>query len=221
MPGGMAYAVAMTEAPAPDHDRFIADVLANRYNRTILEAWDELELPDGWLVAGCLFQSVWNLRSGRAPEEAIKDCDIFYFDEGDLSEEAEAAVQARVDRALGFIGVPVEVKNQARVHLWYEEHFGYPYARLAGSKDGIDRFLIPATCVGIRPTPAGHEVYAPNGLEILYAGELAPNPLVPHLELFERKAASYKQRWEWLEVRNDQSLSGGAKSLRSISRETA
>jgi len=29
---------------------------------------------------------------------------------------------------------------------------------------------------------------------------LTMNPLVPHRELFERKAASYRARWPWLRV---------------------
>lgn len=95
---------------------------------------------------------------------------------------------------------PIEVKNQARVHLWYEEFFGFPYPPLRSTTDGIDRFLIPSTCVGVRATPAGHELYAPNGVEILYAGRLTPNPLTPHLDLFREKARSYQGRWEWLEV---------------------
>jgi hypothetical protein len=184
-------------------ERFVADILSNRYNRSILDAWDGLELADGWLVAGCLFQTVWNLQSGRAPEQDIKDYDVFYFDANDLSAGAEARVQRRVDRVLGALGVPIEVKNQARVHLWYEEHFGHAYPRLASARDGIDRFLVPATCVGVRPAAEGHEVYAPNGLAILYAGLLTPNPLTPHLPLFHAKAASYASRWDWLQVRED------------------
>jgi hypothetical protein len=181
-------------------DRFINDVLSNRINRFVLDNWKSLDLKDGWLVAGCLFQTAWNLRSGRPPESGVKDYDIFYFDDGDLSSEAEARVQNHVDAALGHLGVPVEVKNQARVHLWYQEYFGFPYPRLASSTDGIDRFLIPATCVGIKPTSAGYDVYAPHGLELIYEGRLSPNPLVPHMTLFERKAASYKRRWDWLQV---------------------
>jgi hypothetical protein len=182
-------------------ERFVQDILSNRINRAILESWESLDLQDGWLVAGCLFQTAWNIREGRAPEAGIKDYDIFYFDGLDLSSEGEASVQRRVDGALGRLGAPIEVKNQARVHLWYEEHFGYPYEPLASSRDGIDRFLIPATCVGIRPASTGYVVYAPNGLDIMYAGQLAPNPLVPHMTLFERKAASYKERWDWVQVR--------------------
>jgi uncharacterized protein len=94
-------------------------------------------------VAGCLFQTVWNLRATRAPEHGIKDYDIFYFDDADLSAEAETRVQQRVEKVLGFLDVAIEVKNQARVHLWYEEHFGHPYPKLRSAKEGIDRFLIP------------------------------------------------------------------------------
>jgi len=177
-------------------NRFYADILSNRYNRAILERWDALALPDGWLVAGCLFQTVWNLRSGRAPEADIKDYDLFYFDGGDLSAEGENAMQRRVEAALGDLPVAVEVANQARVHLWYEADFGHPYAALGCARDGIDRFLVPATCVGVRPG----EIYAPNGLDALYAGILAPNPLVPHADLFARKTASYRARWPWLRV---------------------
>ena len=189
---------AMTE------ERFLADLLANRYNRAILQAWDALELADGWLVAGSLFQTVWNLQGGRAPEDGVLDCDVFYFDASDLAEQAEARVQQRVDCVLGNLGVPVEVKNQARVHLWYDQHFGKPYLQLASAQDGIERFLVPSTCVGVRRVDSAYEVYAPNGLALLYAGVLAPNPLTWHLPLFRQKAASYRRRWEWLQVREPQ-----------------
>jgi len=176
--------------------RFRADILANRHNGAILDRWAELALPDGWLVAGCLFQTVWNLQAGRPPESGIKDYDLFYFDATDLSADAERAVQARVDTVLGDLGIALEAINQARVHLWYEAEFGYPYAPLGSSRDGIARFLVPCTCVGVRPD----DTHAPYGLETLYRGELAMNPLVPHRELFAAKVASYRARWPALRL---------------------
>jgi hypothetical protein len=177
-------------------DRFLGDILANRNNRAILERWSDLALPDGWLVAGCLFQTVWNLQAGRPPESDIKDYDLFYFDAADLGADAEGAVQARAEAVLGDLGIQVEVVNQARVHLWYEADFGFPYAPLRSSREGIERFLVPCTCVGVRPG----EICTPHGLDALYRGELAMNPLVPHRELFERKAASYRARWPALTI---------------------
>lgn len=67
-------------------NRFLADILKNTNNRAILDRWNLLALPDGWLVAGCLFQSVWNLQRGRPPEADIKDYDLFHFDPVDTSE---------------------------------------------------------------------------------------------------------------------------------------
>ncbi|OHC28867.1 MAG: hypothetical protein A3J71_00640 [Pseudomonadales bacterium RIFCSPHIGHO2_02_FULL_60_43] len=181
--------------------KFRADVLHNRHNAQIIERWDALNLTDGWLVAGCLFQTVWNVLSGQPPESKIKDYDFFYFDPTDLSEGAESAVQRHVETVLADLSITVEVANQARVHLWYEKHFGHPYAALSSAREGIDRFLIPGTCVGVNPD----EVYAPNGLELLYKGALTPNPLTPHKSLFAQKAASYQQRWPWLSISPDES----------------
>jgi uncharacterized protein len=176
--------------------RFFADILRNRNNRAILDRWSMLALPDGWLVAGCLFQTVWNLQAERSPEADIKDYDLFYFDPADTSEEGESGVQARIDELLGDLNVTVEASNQARVHIWYESYFGQPYAELRSACEGIDRFLVSATCVGVRPG----EVYAPNGLALLYDGVLSMNPLSPHRVLFDRKATSYLARWPWLRI---------------------
>jgi hypothetical protein len=176
--------------------RFRNDTAKNEATRAILSRWPRLALPQAWLVAGCLFQTVWNIQSGRAPGAGIKDYDIFYFDQSDLSADAEAQVQSLVESVLGDLGVNVEVANQARVHTWYPEHFGRPYPTLLAVEQGIDRFLVLETCVGIRPD----EIYAPNGLEGIYAGTLTPNSLTPYPELFSRKVESYRQRWDWLNV---------------------
>ncbi|MBH9552319.1 nucleotidyltransferase family protein [Inhella gelatinilytica] len=181
--------------------RFLQDIQRNRFNRALLAALPTLELQDAWLVAGCLFQTVWNLQSNRDPEADIKDYDLFYFDASDLSAEAEAAVQSRVQGALGHLGVPIEAKNQARVHCWYEAWCGHPYEALTCSEDGIARFLVPCTCVGVQSQTDGTlRLAAPYGLDDLYAGRLRPNPLIDHRALFRAKAASYQARWAWLQV---------------------
>jgi hypothetical protein len=180
------------------HAKFLTDVLRNSNNAQIIERWDALNLIDGWLVAGCLFQTVWNVLSGHPPESKIKDYDFFYYDPSDLSAAGESAAQRHVEVVLEDLGITVEVANQARVHCWYEEHFGHPYAPLSSAKEGIDRFLIPGTCVGIN----AYEVYAPNGLHLLYEGRLTINPLTPHQPLFIEKATSYQQRWSWLSIQH-------------------
>ena len=181
-------------------DQFISDVQRNRANRALLERLHELSLPDAWLVAGCLFQTVWNLRSGQAADAGIRDYDVFYFDADDLSEQSEALINQRAAALFVDLGVPIEVKNQARVHLWYEDYFGRPYSALRHSREGIDRFLVASTAVGLQPQAADHRpaVYAPYGLDQLYRGVQTPNLSFDHGPLFERKCKDYQARWPWL-----------------------
>ena len=175
---------------------FLRDVSRNPVNAAILARWGLLGLPDAWLVAGCLFQTVWNLRAGRPAHASIKDYDLFYFDPVDLSESSERTAQEATRALFADLGVTIEVANQARVHRWYPQHFGRPYPRLVSAEDGIDRFLMLELCVGVRPGLT----YAPNGLSGLYAGTLTPNPKTPYPELFFAKAASYRSRWESLSM---------------------
>ena len=185
-------------APAAER-RFIERVRTNAANRAILDRLPKLGLADCWLVAGCLFQTVWNLKSRRPPGEGIRDYDIFYFDDRDLSYEAEDREIRRAAALFADLGVTVELKNQARVHLWYSRRFGPGYPQLRSSKDGIDRFLVCCTCVGLRPDEDGSvELYAPFGLDELEKGILRPNPNNLRGDRFAEKAESYRARWPWL-----------------------
>jgi hypothetical protein len=172
--------------------------LANPANGALLARLRPLRLPECHLAAGCLFQAVWNLASGRRPQWGVKDYDVFYFDDRDLSVEAEDAVIRRVHEATADLGIEVEVRNQARVHIWYPQHFKRDYSPLRSAREGIDRFLVACTCVGIESESG--DVYAPNGLQDLASGSLRMNPLCAFPELFQAKARSYQARWPWLQV---------------------
>jgi len=128
----------------------------------------------------------------------IKDYDVFYFDDSDLSWNAEDTVIRRVDALAADLGVKMETRNQARVHLWYEQRFGVSCPQLASARDSIDRYLISCTCVGI--DVASGELYAPEGLRDLEAGILRKNPSNSQPSLFRRKTESYRLRWPWLTI---------------------
>ena len=174
---------------------FVAAVLANPVNRQILERLPALGLPDAWLVSGALFQTVWNLRSGHEPTHGIRDYDLFYFDP-DTSWEAEDRAIKRAQAHYDDLGVEIELRNQARVHLWYAEKFGVPYPPLMRATDGIDRFLSHNAQVGIRPEGAGYAVYAPHGFGDIEAMRIRPNPSANFsAERFGEKAARWKSLW--------------------------
>jgi hypothetical protein len=173
-------------------------ILQNGANRALLERLPAIGLGETWLAAGCLFQTVWNLQTGRPPGEQISDYDLFYHDPADLSWDAEDRVIRRVANACADLDVTIEVKNQARVHLWYRDRFGTDYPALRSSEDGIGRFLVRGTCVGIR---AGcGRVFAPFGLDDIAAGVLRPNPDVALTARFAEKCGSYLRRWPHLRI---------------------
>lgn len=177
---------------------FVDLALGNPVNAALLQRLAALGLPQCHLTAGCLFQPVWNQRSGRPVDWGIKDCDVFYFDDTDLSWAAEDRVIREVEALTADLGVEVEVKNQARVHLWYGERFQADCPPLQSARAGIDRFPVSCTCTGIEV--ATGEVYAPHGLGDLNEGLLRMNPNLPYPRMFLAKALSYQQRWPWLRI---------------------
>jgi hypothetical protein len=136
----------------------------------------------------------------RAVDHGIEDYDIFYFDP-DTSWQAEDAVIRELQDRFANLGAKVEVRNQARVHLWYPEKHGLPYPALGSSTDGIDRFLTKNTQVGIRRTQGGHDVYAPNGFADIAGMIVRPNP-GPNFSAtnYAAKAARWKRLWPELTV---------------------
>jgi hypothetical protein len=175
-------------------------MLANPVNREILRRLPELGVEQAYLTAGCLFQAVWNHRGGAAPDAHVRDYDVFYFDGRDLSYEAEDAVIRRARILFAGLDAIIEIKNQARVHLWFGKRFGVAGVPLRSSQDGISRFPVECTCVGIE---AGtNALYAPFGLDDLWQGRLRRNSKAPDPASFQAKAASYQARWPFSTVVN-------------------
>ena len=145
---------------------------------TVLENARALDLPDGLIVSGAIYQPVLNHLTGRPLDFGIKDYDLAYFDPSDLSYAAEDAVIRRVATAFEPpLRDMIEVRNQARVHLWFEDHYGEPYAPLSCSAEALSRFTAPLCAVGARLRPDGRlHVEAPFGLDDLFALRLRPNP---------------------------------------------
>ncbi|MEI9993152.1 MAG: nucleotidyltransferase family protein [Rhizomicrobium sp.] len=178
-----------------NQDVFVATALGNPNNRTILERLPALDAPDCWLVSGALFQTVWNIRTGRAPTHGIKDYDVFYFDP-DTSWAAEDAVIQRARALFADLDVEIEVRNQARVHIWYGEKFGTPYPPLTCATDGIDRFLYDCAMVGVRPAGTAYDVYAPKGFADIETMTIRPNRMPNfHPARYLEKAVRWRERW--------------------------
>lgn len=167
----------------------------------VLHVARELDLPDWLVFSGAVYQPVLNQLTGRDLDYGIKDYDLAYFDRSDISYEAEDAVIRQVGAALEPpLRESVEVRNQARVHLWFEGKFGEPYPPLGSSTEALTRFSSPMFAVGVRlEADDALSVVAPFGLEDLFALRLRPNPRRPSRS-FARTAASARARWPEITV---------------------
>ena len=154
-------------------------------------------LPDWWVVSGAIYNQVWNDLTGRPEMYGVKDIDLFYFDP-DTSWEAEDAVIQR-GASLFRDTPPVEIRNQARVHIWYKDHFGEDYPALGSSAQGIDHFACKTHCIGVRLTD-DLDIYAPFGLRDVFSFRITPNPVLNNRETHERKAVRQSRLWPELEV---------------------
>jgi uncharacterized protein len=184
-----------------DEERFLGIVLADPTVRAVLERAPSLGVGDWWLTAGVLFQTVWNSLTGRPPGTGIRDADLFYFDE-DTSWDAEDAVIRRGADLFADLPVPVEIRNEARVHLWYADRFGAPAPpAFHSAAEPIDGFAAVCCCYGMRVEPDGSPtVYAPYGYDDLFAMVVRPNRRQAPRHVYEAKAARWTRHWPELTV---------------------
>ena len=179
---------------------FLDIVLGNEIIRVLADWLAELDLPDSYLAAGCLCQTVWNYVSGFPPDHGIADYDVLYCDLDDLSWEGEDRVIRRCAETFEDLGVDVQVRNQARVHLWYPEKFGVPHEALRSTREGIDNFLHRCSSLGLRKSPGGYNVYAPYGYDDVFGMVVRPNFLHCLPGRYMEKADRWRRTWPRISV---------------------
>ena len=158
-------------------------------------------LPDWRIFSGAVYQSVWNALTGRPAGYGVRDYDVGYFDP-DTSWDAEDVIIKRVAAAFEEpFRSTVEVRNQARVPIWFPAHFGEPYDPLSGTDEALERFVAPAFAVGVRlEADDTISVAAPLGLEDVFALTLRPNPDRPVAKDWSRVIERALARWPELTI---------------------
>lgn len=133
--------------------------------------------------------------TGRPRHSGIKDADVVYYDLSDLSYEAEDAVIKREQAHFSDLPVPIEVRDQARVHLWFPEKFGISYPQLQSSAELMLYFATKTHAVAARLEDHEVKVIAPFGLDDLFSFRLIPNDVLANRETHENKARRAMSVW--------------------------
>ena len=132
----------MNESPELQTDSLRTVLAQSPIISEALEHGESFDLPNWYLGAGCIAQTVWNHISGMPPHWQIKDLDFAYFDPDDLSYDAESHLVRKFQEELGGLSIPIDLKNQARVHIWHEKHFGYATRPYRSVEDAISSWPV-------------------------------------------------------------------------------
>ena len=181
--------------------RLVEIVRADADLMQVLTTVRGLGLPDWRVFSGAVYQSVWNAVTGRPVGYGRKDFDLGYFDP-DTSWDAEDVVIKRVAAAFDEpFRSDVEVRNQARVHLWFMDRFGEDYEPLRDTDAALTRFVAPAFALGVRQEDDDTiSVAAPFGLQDVFDMVIRPNPNRPLARGWDKVVVSARERWPELTV---------------------
>lgn len=172
---------------------------SNTLNR-VFDALDEIGLDDYYLGAGAITQTVWNNISDKEECYGISDIDVVYFNPNQLEKDYELLLQNKIADKLKNFPFWLDIKNQARVHLWYEEKFGYTISPYCSTEEAIDTWPTTASAIGIRRTKNKWIIYAPFGLDDLFNLTVRANNRQITKEIYMTKIAKWMRKWPELSI---------------------
>lgn len=179
----------------------LIDIISkNQLILNVFELAKQLNLQHYYIGAGCLVQAVWNYLLDKPLNYGIDDIDIVYFD-NDLSYQTEDRIIKNAQEIFKDIPIKVDIKNQARVHLWYKDRFGKELIPYKTIEEAIDSWPTTATSLGIRSDGFDNwKIYAPYGLHDLFQLVIKANKKLITEEVYLNKAQKWKKKWPELRI---------------------
>jgi hypothetical protein len=176
---------------------------------TALRVGRDVAAPDWVIGAGAIRDVVFDhLHGNIAP--LSRDIDYAYFDPRDQSAASERSIERALQRRAP--GLPFEARNQARVHLWYEAHFGNPIEPYESIEHAISMWPETATAVALRLlADETIQIIAPFGLRDLFECVLRRNPAQVTRAIFRarlRRHPEFPGRWPRLRIVDDSDPEG-------------
>lgn len=160
----------------------------------ILKILDDDGIKNYYVGAGCINQTVFNYYHGKELDYGIKDYDIVYYDEN-TSYESEDIVIKRLENKFKDLDVCVDIKNQARVYIWYYEKYGVKKTPYKSVEDAIASWGATITCVGIRLENGKLVVCAPYGLNDIFNMVIRPVKREFTKEWYDERALRWMKKW--------------------------
>ena len=185
-----------------EQSRLLESILRNNDRvYSVVASLEQFNLPNAYVAAGCISQTVWNFQDKRPLCNGISDIDVIYYDKDDLTHEAELEIKHKLNNYFTSIGYKIDITNEARTHLWYERKFGTAIPPYSSSEDAINSW-IPATAIGVKYCNDKFCIYAPFGMNDLFGQVVRPNKSLATKEHFEYKSTKWKSIWNNIRIIN-------------------
>jgi hypothetical protein len=166
----------------------------------VFDALDEVGITHYYVGAGAIVQSVWNEITDKQQNYGISDVDIVYYNADDLTEGDEERIAKRIKEKIGEFPLKIDVKNEARVHMWYKEKFGYDIEPYKSLEDAINSWPTTSTSLGIRREGKDEwVVYAPFGIDDIFDLKLISNCRQITEEIYMQKVEKWNKKWNELQ----------------------
>lgn len=130
---------------------FIFILKQNKDLMMFLDYITDLNLPNCYIAAGSIYQTIWNYYDNKDLNYEIKDIDIIYYDKDDLSVKKDLVYYQEIKKYVEETGIDyeIDVSNEARMHLWKKENENKHLDQYKSSKDAIDQWIATVQSVGI------------------------------------------------------------------------
>lgn len=176
--------------------RLIEITQSNQDIMKVFDALDQMDMPEYYIGAGAIVQNVWNSLTGKPQNYGISDIDLVYFNVDSYSQDEETTITLQLSKQLGAFPFALDVKNQARVHLWYQEKFGYTIEPYQSLEDAINTWPTTSTALGIRRLPHNQWlVYAPFGVDDVFDLKIIANNRQITPGIYQNKVDKWTGKW--------------------------
>lgn len=174
-------------------------ILKNNTLKIILERLQDYGLDNYYVAAGAINQTVFNYYHNNSMDYLIDDYDIVYYDE-DLSYEKEDKIIKEINLLCKDLNVSLDIKNQGRIHLWFENKYGYSIEPNKSVEEAISKWGSTVTCIGVRLKNNKLTIFAPYGLNDLFSLIIRPNKENFNKIGYDEKTRKWKQNWPKLTI---------------------
>jgi hypothetical protein len=184
-------------------DQFVRIIKQNNVLIETLDFISQLNLPNFYIAAGSVFQTIWNYYDNKPLNYGIKDIDVIYYDKDDLSKESEKEIEKKLIEFFSSrdFNYECDVHNEARMHLWKKANERVDINQYKNSEDAIDQWIATVHAIGITKVDNEIKVYAPYGLSDIFSKTIRP---IYHKgntkDLYTNKVRKWQDRFDNLNI---------------------